>query len=237
MATIYNGFDYLSYPGDNVMQAWWNSSPFYFTGFYLGPAPNHSDKTWMDKRKTLKDMGWGFFVLYVGRQQSSSSLSEAQGRTDAQDAASLAKKAGFPYVTRIFFDIEAGGPFSAKYNEYIGAWADEIWKNTDYVPGFYCSYKDPDRIKLINDVCKNNTYYWPFNVNCPDPSPGCDVSAKPDPANSGVSYALGWQYAQSPQPGGVTCGNYSGGQCPKTYGGYTLNIDLDTSTSTNPSNG
>jgi len=102
----YYGFDKSDYPGDDVMQAWWTNSPFYFVGFYLAPAPHHTGTGWMNKRATLKSQGWGFLPIYSGRQISDSNLTEQQGRTDAQNAATLARNAGFSYNTVIYLDIE-----------------------------------------------------------------------------------------------------------------------------------
>ncbi len=62
------GFDTSIYPGDAAMQAWLRpSSPYAWVGYYL-QAPCHRDPSWMGKRQTLKTMGWGLAVLYVGQQ-------------------------------------------------------------------------------------------------------------------------------------------------------------------------
>ena len=42
-STLYYGMDTSPYPGDDIMQAWWNDSPFCYTGFYLGPTPYHPE--------------------------------------------------------------------------------------------------------------------------------------------------------------------------------------------------
>ena len=63
------GFDTYTYPGDDVMRAWRNAkdAPYSWVGYYL-PAPCHKGKTWVGKRQTLVDMGWGLAVVYVGQQ-------------------------------------------------------------------------------------------------------------------------------------------------------------------------
>ena len=62
------GFDTSIYPGDATMSAWVKpGSPYEWVGYYL-QAPCHRDPSWMGKRATLKAMGWGLAVLYVGQQ-------------------------------------------------------------------------------------------------------------------------------------------------------------------------
>lgn len=234
----YYGFDKSDYPGDDVMQAWWTNSPFYFVGFYLAPAPHHTGTGWMNKRTTLKSQGWGFLPIYNGRQISDSNLTEQQGRTDAQNAATLARNAGFSYNTVIYLDIETGGTLPNNFLNYIKGWIDEIYhKTAEFYPGVYCSYSQTaDQIKnYIGSSLGSITKFWVWNVNCP-PSQGCNLnSTVPDPSGSGVSYARAWQYAQSPKPSGINCTGYSDTQCNKTYGGYPLSVDLDIATSKDPS--
>src|SRR4051812_6117580 len=67
-ATYYYGFDRSTFPGVTVMQDWWSSTPMFWTGFYLAPAPHHAETSWMTHRTAIHNMGWGFGPLYVGRQ-------------------------------------------------------------------------------------------------------------------------------------------------------------------------
>lgn len=214
----YWGMDASSYPGDNKMQDWRNNSPFYFTGFYLAPAPYHPDTSWMTKRDILLGQGWGFLPIYVGRQSDSSHLTAYQGRQDAQDAATLASNAGFPSLSYIYLDIEQGGTLSDSFITYIQAWVQEIQSNTDYRAAIYCSYfQTADQIKnALND---NRVRYWVFHLSWTCSSAGTGTA--PSPANSGVSYATSWQLAQN---------------CSKTYGTSTINpVDINTSTMADPS--
>ena len=64
----YPGFDIGTYPGDAALAAWrFPVSPYYWVGYYLA-APCHRDVTWMGKRSTAEQIGWGSAVLYVGQQ-------------------------------------------------------------------------------------------------------------------------------------------------------------------------
>ncbi len=235
------GFDISAYPGDSPMQAFWTGTPFWFTGFYLGPAPRHPDTSWMEKRTVLKNMGWGFIIIYVGRQSADGqALSYAQGQRDALDAVNLAQQAGFPRGATIFLDVEGGGTLTPQFISYIKGWVEEMDSVASiYWPGVYCSFFQT--ANQINSAVGNNVItFWCVNVNCP-PSPGCELpTPAPKPANCGVSYAQAWQFAESPKPVGVNGPGYSSGspsQCAQTFGGVTLDVDLDVATSANPSDG
>jgi hypothetical protein len=88
-ATYYYGLDVSGYPGDTIMKNY--KKKFNFTGFYLQPAANHTDSSWMGKRSTLVNQGWGIVPIYVGKYENSSSfantsLATAAGISDANEA-------------------------------------------------------------------------------------------------------------------------------------------------------
>lgn len=241
-AAVYDyGFDRLAYPGDTIMQNLWTKTSLAFTGFYLAPAPDHPDTSWMAKRATLKNMGWGFAVIYVGRQAGWTNLTYAQGQTDGTNAANLASQAGFPANTVLFLDIETGGTLPTNLISYIQGWANQVWFHTQYDVGVYCSfYQSAAQIHTALSSIPS-VVFWCWNINC-GPSVGCLISGSaPNPANCGVSYAAVWQYAQSPLN---SVGNCSGYKPSGTHyvcepiGDYpSLDMDLDCATSANPSNG
>ena len=50
------------------MRAWLTADkPYRWVGYYLS-APCHNDDSWVGKRETLSNMGWGVAVIYVGQQ-------------------------------------------------------------------------------------------------------------------------------------------------------------------------
>jgi hypothetical protein len=232
VATYYYGFDRSVYPGDPKMSSLWSGSVFWYTGFYLAPAPHHTDTSWMSKRTYLKNLGWGFLPIYIGRQEGDGNLNYAQGQTDADNADSLGRQAGFPGGTHIFLDIETGGTLSANFINYIKGWVHEIDStNTIYWASIYCNVSCAAQIKTA--IGSDYATFWCVKPDCP-PSPGCNLpSPAPNPANCGISYALVWQYAQTPKPALISCTGYTGNQCDQ----YSLDLDLNTATSTNPSNG
>lgn len=229
----YLGFDVSTYPGDPLMQAWFVNAPLWYVGFYLAPAPNHANTSWMAKRSFLSGIGWGFMPIYVGRQVGGSGLTNAQGQTDASNAASLASSAGFPSGTTLFLDVETGGTLPSGMISYIQGWVDKIDSGSLFWAGVYCSYGSAAQIKAALGTW--SVKFWCWNVNC-SPSPGCVLpSSAPSPSSCGYSGATVWQYAQSPEPAGLSCTGYTSGTCKQTFGGYSLAVDLNSATTANPS--
>ena len=226
----YKGFDIDAYPGDTAMSDFWNNTPFSFTGFYLAPAPNHSNTSWMDKKSHLASLGYGFLPIFVELQAGDSGLSYAQGQSDASTAANLASQAGFTSTDDvIYLDVEQGGLLEQDFIDYIDGWIDYIVNPSIYMPGIYCSYyQTANQIESSSTNAGNldNIRYWVFNINQP-PSPGCTTDTSDSPGDSGVSYASSWQYIQS----GASSG------CLQTWNGTSLYVDLNLSNYANPSAG
>ncbi len=131
---------------------------------------------------------------------------------------------------------------------YIYAWVDSVTA-AGFRAGIYCSgipSQDDGNVVTAEDIRQNaggrQIVYWAINDACP-PAPGCAFpKAPPSPAQSGVSFAEIWQYAQSPQRKDVAahCSNYSrDSECypPGISPAQQLYIDVDTATSPDPSNG
>jgi len=204
----YLGFDRNIYPGDKAMPVL--RKTFIFAGFWISPPPGETTNTWVGKRTVLRDLGFGFLVLYRGRdakELQNSAAGVEKGKNDARDGAASAKREGFHSGTIIFLDIEDGGRLAPSYHAYLRAWADAL-KAVGYRPGVYCS-GIPARegkgvtITTADDIRKNEAprefSYWVYNDVCP-PAPGCTTKLNvPPPANSGISYASVWQFAQSPR--------------------------------------
>jgi GH25 family lysozyme M1 (1,4-beta-N-acetylmuramidase) len=209
--TSFYGIDTALYPGDAAMQAWWNDSPFYYTGFYLGPAPDHPDASFMDKRQMLGNQGWGLLPVYVGHQAAYRYLSAQTGAWNADDAAGLMATAGFPPNTAVFLDVEASRPLSDRYLGYVTAWVNEI-RTQGYTAGIYCNTASANQ---ISSALSGNVEFWVAHYT------GYSLpSCIPSPADSGISCAGAWQFT---------------GDSYLSYGGIRLDIDLDTSSYTDPS--
>lgn len=242
--TAYLGFDRNDYPGDAALATLHQT--FSYTGYWLNNPPGASSNTWAGKRATLKSAGFGFLVLFNGRLYKDLKRSpEAFGEKDAQDAISAAKREGFPAGTLIFLDIEEGGRMLPEQKAYIYRWIDDVTES-GFRAGVYCSgipaKEGKTTIVTADDIRASaegrQIVYWVTNDVCP-PSPGCSVS-KPSPAESGVSFAEIWQFAQSPRRKDFArqCRNYHpDGNCypPGIDPASGLHVDVNTATSADPS--
>ncbi|MEQ1474627.1 MAG: glycoside hydrolase domain-containing protein [Candidatus Acidiferrum sp.] len=247
--TTYLGFDRDIYPGDAALPIL--RKTFAFTSFWLSPPPEEKTTTWLGKRDLLRKHGFGFLVLYRGRDSrefKNAADGPDKGNSDAQAAAATAKKQGFPAGTIIFLDVEEGGRLPAVYHTYLHTWLDVLAKN-GYRAGVYCSgmpAKEPGGVTVLtaNDIRDNagsrEFIFFVYNDACP-PSPGCTFPASaPTPSGSGINYAQAWQYAQSPRrkefaancpPGYHPNGNcYAPGDASSAW-----DLDADTATSADPS--
>ena len=204
----YLGLDLNLYPGDEALPVL--RKTFSFVSYWLGPPPGEKRNSWQGKRALLKSYGFGFVVLFNGRESRNlhnSADAREKGALDAQTAAKLAQQEGFAKGTVIFLDIEEGGRLPAPYHEYLQAWSNTFMKG-DYRAGVYCSAIPVDEghgvyITTAQDIQSHITtpilVYWVYNLACP-PSPGCAFpSNPPSPTQNGFSVATVWQYAQSPR--------------------------------------
>lgn len=248
----YLGMDRNDYPGDAEMKAL--RQTFAFTGYWLNNPPGESRDTWRGNRKAVAAMDYGFLLLFNGREYAQLKASGDAARVGASDAAAAVRAAqedGFPKGTIIFLDQEQGGRMLPEQRAYIHAWADGVVR-AGYRAGIYCSgipFRESGNVTVVTaDDIRDHAggrelTFFVSNDKC-GPSPGC-VFPKPPPlpADSGVSFAEAWQYAQSPRRPAMTSacrqtygpdGNcYAPGVSPRS-GTY---IDVDTADSADPSHG
>jgi hypothetical protein len=247
----YLGFDRDVYPGDAAFPTL--QKTFAFTGYWLSPPPTEKTNTWTGKRDFLRNSGFGFLVLFQGRDSrefKKGSDGPVKGSLDAKAAAAAAKREGFPPGTIIFLDIEEGGRLPPTYHAYLHAWLDDLARS-GYRAGVYCSgmpAKESGGITIVtaDDIRANagsrEYVFFVYDDACP-PSPGCSFpSAAPSVASSGVTYAQAWQYAQSPRRKEFTAscpaGYHQNGNCYSPADtSSTWDLDADTAASPDPSNG
>jgi hypothetical protein len=245
------GFDRNDYPGDAALPTL--RKTFSYTGYWLNNPPGAHSNTWKGKRKIVETNDFGFLVLFNGRLYAELKKVHDQtilGRSDAATAVAAAKQEGFPAHTIIFLDQEQGGRMLPEQRAYIQAWVDGV-NTSGFRAGIYCSgitAKEDDGTSVITaeDIWGLNdnrdVTYWVTNDACP-PSPGCAVDKVLAPSNSGIRFASVWQFAQSPKRADVAAGcpaNYNrDGSCyvPGFPESQHLYVDLNTATSSDPSNG
>ncbi len=248
--TAYLGMDRNDYPGDASMMTL--RKTFAFTGYWLNNPPGANRNTWHGKRKLLDSMGYGFLLLFNGReyaQLKASGNAARVGASDAGKAVSSALQEGFPRGSILFLDQEQGGRMLPEQRVYIHAWVDGVTKR-GFRPGIYCSgiaFHESNTVSVItaNDIRDNagkrDIQFFVSNDQCA-PSPGCLFpKPPPSPAESGVPFASVWQFAQSPRRPEMTA------SCRQTYAAdgncyppgidpaSGVHIDVDTANSADPS--
>ena len=260
------GFDTSIYPGDAAMSAWLKpASPYEWVGYYL-LAPCHRDASWMGTRATLTSMGWGLAVLFVGQQTfdgvpdvllpltfnkilpvgsdslpraragvvtpstsaelqsgavtcSRTLLTTEQGTADAIDAVTKTAAEGFPGGTVIFLDIEHMDVIPASMDAYYRAWVQQVLADGRFRPGIYVHKANGAAIyagvqRAYADMNVSGTaVFWVTS------STGFSIDRNPQ--DVGFAWASIWQ------------GIYEVNQ---TYGGVTINIDVDVAAMRSPSN-
>ena len=249
-AQTYLGMDRNDYPGDANMVAL--RKTFAFTGYWLNNPPGATTNTWQGKRNTIQAMGYGFLLLFNGREyrQLQASGNAAQvGSSDAAAAVKSAAREGFPKGAILFLDQEQGGRMLPEQRAYIHAWVDGVVRG-GYRAGVYCSgipFRESNTVSVVtaNDIRDHASgreiRFFISNDQC-GPSPGCVFpKPPPKPAGSGVAFAEAWQFAQSPRRPDMTAA------CRQTYapdgncyppamsdrsGGH---VDVDTANSPDPS--
>jgi hypothetical protein len=242
--------DRNAYPGDANIQAL--KKTFSFTGYWLNNPPGASSNSWTGKRETLEKMGYGFLLLFNGREYKelkASGDAARVGTRDAEVAARTAQKEGFPKRAIIFLDQEQGGRMLPEQRAYIHSFVDGL-KRTGYRAGIYCSgipYRESGTTTIVtaNDIREHaggrEIHFFISNDQCP-PSQGCVFPAPASKPNaSGISFADAWQYAQSPRRPQMTeaCRQTyaADGSChpPGVESGSGLYVDIDTASSADPS--
>jgi hypothetical protein len=251
-AQTYLGMDRNDYPGDTNMQTL--RKTFLFTGYWLNNPPGADQNSWKGKRVVLQAMGYGFLILFNGREYKelkASGDAAGVGTRDATAAVQAANAEGFPLNAIIFLDQEQGGRMLPEQRTYIHAWVDGVVKG-GYRAGVYCSgipFRESPKVSVVtaNDIRENagkrEIHFFISNDQCP-PSPGCTYhTPAPAPNASGLAFAEVWQYAQSPRRPEVTAAcrrTYAAdGNCypPGVAPSSGLHIDLDTADSADPSRG
>jgi hypothetical protein len=248
----YFGFDRNVFPGNDALPVL--RKTFAFSSYWLSPPPGEKNNTWIGngQREALRSQGFGFLLLYRGpesRELKSGAAAAEKGTADARDAASVAKREGFPAQAIIFLDIEEGGRLPAPYHSYLRAWSKAL-AEAGFHSGAYCSgipVKEGPSVTIAtaDDIRAHAPFqdfaFFVYNDACP-PSPGCTFPPTPPlPATSGIPYATIWQYAQSPgrmeftahcAPGYHTDGNcYAPGDTSHAWF-----LDVNSATTPDPSN-
>ena len=246
----YLGMDRNDYPGDANMAALHQT--FAFTGYWLNNPPGATRNNWRGKRAALQSMGYGFLLLFNGREYAQLKASgnvARMGTNDAAEAVAAAHNDGFPRAAILFLDQEQGGRMLPEQRAYIHAWIDGVVR-VGYRAGVYCSgipFRESAGVSVVtaNDIKDHagarEIHFFISNDQCP-PAPGCVFpKSAPNPAGSGVPFADAWQFAQSPRRPEMTAAcrqTYApDGNCYAPASAKGLFLDVESANSADPSQG
>ncbi len=228
------GFDTRDYPGDDVMAAWRAASPYRWVGYYL-PAPCYTGTSWEGKRETLRRMGWGVAVLFVGEQDwagaetapadtdqpprcTRSNLTPERAAADAADAARAAAGEGFGAGTVVYLDVERVESVSPALTAYVRAWFDAMLDDGRYTPGLYAHGSNAASLMAIaaaafDDAGRSDRpRLWVASTG--------GFSLRRAPTESGFPEAAIWQGLLDTR---------------ETWGGHRLRIDANVAATADPS--
>lgn len=232
------GFDTRDYPGSSAMATWMESSPYRWVGYYL-PAPCYTGTSWIGRRSDLERMGWGLAVLFVGEQDwgamaaardvveheheagarcTRSNLTVQEGARDAAEASREAASEGFPAGTAIYLDVERVEVVSAELARYVRAWVGAMLDEGRYLPGLYAHGRNVPELHpmVVGEYGRRgrgrDVPLWVAT------SQGFDIARTP--AESGFESADVWQGAFDRR---------------ETWGGVTLQVDVNVARTPSPS--
>ena len=154
-----NGFDTCANITNTGLDAWWNNTPWWHIGLYIGGAngeANGCDPLSVSVFDYAVDVGFAVVPYFYGRQLPTScgtapqsiyiSLNTTTARAQGVSAADAANTAALAYHLGgggiLYLDLESGDNSStclAAAKAFVGGWSEEINSYTSYWAGLYGS--------------------------------------------------------------------------------------------------
>jgi peptidoglycan hydrolase-like protein with peptidoglycan-binding domain len=221
------GFDACAAPPQQVMDAWWQESPYSAVGIYIGGSnrlcKDQPELTagWV---RTQQKRGWHLMPVQVGPQASCSgyadrmssdlATAEQQGRAEAALAISTARSLGIGSGSTLYYDLEDYdiGPDDCRRAalSFMSGWTDALHAS-DYDSGVYSNVAAAITSLDYADFASPGSYTMPDDIwfawsnGRPDTDAGERVRE-----DEWSDHARIHQYALDE---------------PQTFGGYTLTVD------------
>jgi hypothetical protein len=220
----WKGLDTCAAPSLSVMYAWWNYSPYYDMGIYIGGSnracsqPNLTSN-WV---QTSQGYGWDFYLTWVGPQSqcagggpystyinSNTTVAYQQGVGEAAAAQQYAQNLGLQGYTVFYYDLESYNSGNTACRNSVRSFLDGWGYMMAYAGHLSGVYGSP---------C--NATDWVTIPHVPSDVWLADWNGDPDVWGLACGFPNGyWSYDQRIH-------QYSGNVW-ESYGGYGLNIDRD----------
>ena len=205
-SAAYLGFDRNDYPGDANLAAL--RKTFAFTGYWLSNPPGESSNSWHGKREPLQRAGFGFLLLFNGRDYAELKSAPESGSHPTAQArrCSAATAEGFPRGSVIFLDQEQGGRMLPEQKQYVFAWADAVAAPASAPESIAPALRSPNQAEA-SSARRSDLHDSPQGQRARLLGRQRRLSAlarlrlsqpAPPPEASGAPFAEVWQFAQSP---------------------------------------
>lgn len=176
---IEQGFDTCQDPTTSQTLAFWNGTPYYWIGTYIGGVdmgcsqPNLSSG-WLN---TVHGQGWQFEFIWVGMQPPNSgyinqfstdpSTAYSQGQSEAANAVGKLENLGVTNSaqnTALVYDIEAVNGYQTAVNSFVQGWTNYLNSAPAQVPGVYGSVCGSNLVALAS-LSPPPTFIWGAEPN------------------------------------------------------------------------
>lgn len=242
------GFDTCSAPSTSTMQTWWDSSPYYAIGIYLGGAnrscsqPNLTS-SWIST-VTNSTQRWGVIPIWVGPQMpnptcqtlhtyaggyisTNTSTAYSQGQSEASAAYNALSSLGMStQSTPIAYDLEGNNNAQNSTcqgiaNAFINGWDSVLAIPPAQASGVYGSAAS-DYFNSYASIANVPTFIWFAEQN------STGASAKRSNYVASTLW-VGYQRHKQYDLNDGTCSGCDNDPADYSFGGISMQVDVDCS--------
>ena len=223
------GFDTCAAPAQDVMDAWWEASPYSAVGIYIGGSNRlckdqpELTAAWV---RAQQRRGWHLMPVQVGPQASCSGYADrmssdlatanAQGRAEAATAISTAKGLGIGRGSTLYYDLEdydtAPDDCRRAALSFISGWTDAL-HGAGYDSGVYSNIAAAIQSLDVADRLSPGSYSMPDDIWFAWSNGKADTDA--------ATWVLGDRWDDHARIHQYKL------DVAESYGGYSLDIDVN----------
>lgn len=149
------GFETCGAPSISTMRSWWEYSPYWNIGIYLGGSSRGCSQPNLNPSwaRSVHDLGWSYYLTWVGPQAPCTSFSSrfsyntstaySQGQAEADKALTAAVNLGFNGYSAHYYDLEAfntgDSGCRAAAKSFVAGWVDRLAGYHGHLAGVYGS--------------------------------------------------------------------------------------------------